>query len=133
ASDQIASDADAKDEEAERLTKAGSRPLAVQLRREAEELRLQADARHEKAEELLAEANRLREEAAGLVGGPGRDKTYDSWEIACAELCGGRHYAMRGRLFVHPSKEDYEAWLKVARAKQRSKSAGGEGTLTASR
>ena len=33
------------------------------------------------------------------------------WEIACKELCGGGHYRMRGRLYVHPSFDDYQRWL----------------------
>lgn len=37
------------------------------------------------------------------------------WEIACAELCGGGHYRMRGLLYVHESKEDYQKWLLHAR------------------
>ena len=41
------------------------------------------------------------------------------WEIACAELCGGRHYAMRGKLYVHPDKDDYLAWPKKARQDQQ--------------
>jgi cytochrome c oxidase subunit 2 len=41
-----------------------------------------------------------------------------AWEIACQELCGGRHYAMRGRLYVHDTKESYEAWLKWASRQQ---------------
>jgi cytochrome c oxidase subunit 2 len=44
----------------------------------------------------------------------------NDWELACAELCGGSHYRMRGRLFVHPTKEDYDDWEKYARAKQKS-------------
>jgi cytochrome c oxidase subunit 2 len=43
------------------------------------------------------------------------------WEIACAELCGGGHYRMRGRLFVHETKADYEAWLKYAKEHQGSR------------
>jgi cytochrome c oxidase subunit 2 len=35
----------------------------------------------------------------------------DAWEISCQELCGARHYAMRGRLYVHESQADYQAWL----------------------
>jgi cytochrome c oxidase subunit 2 len=42
------------------------------------------------------------------------------WEIACAELCGGSHYRMRGRLYVHDTKEDYERWLRFnAKEQQR--------------
>jgi cytochrome c oxidase subunit 2 len=40
------------------------------------------------------------------------------WELACAELCGWGHYKMRGRLFVHPSKDDYNKWLAWAAAEQ---------------
>ncbi|HEV3259667.1 MAG TPA: cytochrome c oxidase subunit II transmembrane domain-containing protein [Gemmataceae bacterium] len=55
--------------------------------------------------------------ATGLCSEP-KDKI---WELACAELCGSRHYAMRGRLFVHKGKADYEAWLKHALELQRSR------------
>jgi cytochrome c oxidase subunit II len=43
------------------------------------------------------------------------------WEIACAELCGGGHYRMRGKLFVHDTKENYEAWLKYTKAQENSR------------
>jgi cytochrome c oxidase subunit 2 len=49
--------------------------------------------------------------------------TRKRWEIACQELCGGRHYAMRGRLYVHKTKESYQAWLEHARKQQDSRSA----------
>jgi cytochrome c oxidase subunit 2 len=39
-------------------------------------------------------------------------ESQNEWEIACAELCGSRHYAMRGRLYVHESKDDFLEWLK---------------------
>jgi cytochrome c oxidase subunit 2 len=32
------------------------------------------------------------------------------WEIACAELCGGGHFRMRGRLYVHKDEADYLKW-----------------------
>jgi len=35
----------------------------------------------------------------------------ETWEIACAQLCGLGHYRMRGMLTVD-SKEDFEAWMK---------------------
>ena len=44
-----------------------------------------------------------------------------SWEIACAELCGGNHYRMRGKLFVHPDRKSYEAWLNHAQRQARSR------------
>jgi len=36
------------------------------------------------------------------------------WELACAELCGARHSMMRGKVYVHESKEDYLKWLEHA-------------------
>lgn len=47
-------------------------------------------------------------------------KPEDRWEFACAELCGARHYAMRGRLYVHKNKADYLAWFKHALDQQDS-------------
>ena len=40
------------------------------------------------------------------------------WELACAELCGWGHYKMRGRLYVHETKEDYLHWLQLEAEKQ---------------
>jgi cytochrome c oxidase subunit 2 len=51
------------------------------------------------------------------------------WEIACAELCGGRHYGMRGRLYVHENKDDYLAWLRYTQRQQQSRT--GEQTVAA--
>ena len=34
----------------------------------------------------------------------------ETWEIACAQLCGLGHYRMKGQLVVH-TKEDLEEWL----------------------
>jgi cytochrome c oxidase subunit 2 len=42
----------------------------------------------------------------------------DAWEISCQELCGARHYAMRGRLYVHKDRDSYNAWLEYTRAQQ---------------
>lgn len=41
------------------------------------------------------------------------------WEIACAELCGSRHYSMRGLVYVHENKEDYLKWLEHAQDEAR--------------
>ncbi len=52
---------------------------------------------------------------------PGADpwaSSKNQWELACAELCGPRHYAMRGRLFVHESKEDFLKWLEHKKAEE---------------
>src|SRR5204862_6175506 len=40
------------------------------------------------------------------------DDKKDAWEIACQELCGGRHFAMRGRLYVHKDKKSFKDWLE---------------------
>ncbi len=45
------------------------------------------------------------------------------WEIACAELCGGGHYRMRGRLFVYENKEEYLKWLKYTKEHESGSSA----------
>lgn len=49
-----------------------------------------------------------------------KDRPGLTYEFACAELCGARHYAMRGRLCVHPDKADYLRWLQKASARQKS-------------
>ena len=36
------------------------------------------------------------------------------WDMVCTQYCGSRHSLMRGKLHVHPSKEDFLAWLKAA-------------------
>jgi len=51
------------------------------------------------------------------------DKPGLTYELTCAELCGARHYAMRGRLCVHETKADYLYWLKRASEMQKSSSA----------
>jgi cytochrome c oxidase subunit II len=51
------------------------------------------------------------------------DHKKDAWEISCQELCGARHYAMRGRLYVHKNKADYEAWLKYTHEQQQTREA----------
>jgi cytochrome c oxidase subunit 2 len=43
------------------------------------------------------------------------------WELACAEYCGSRHSMMRGKLFVHETRDDFEAWLKAAETKQQAR------------
>jgi cytochrome c oxidase subunit II len=60
-------------------------------------------------------ANTRFDASTGKVVPPVRE---DSWEIACQELCGARHYAMRGKLYVHDTEASYKAWLADARAKQ---------------
>jgi cytochrome c oxidase subunit 2 len=64
------------------------------------------------------EANTQFDPATGRCTEPA-DKL-NAWEIVCSEHCGGGHFRMRGRLYVHKSKEDYLAWLAYTYARQRS-------------
>jgi cytochrome c oxidase subunit 2 len=45
------------------------------------------------------------------------------WDIACAEYCGTRHSMMKGRLFVHETREDFLAWLEWAQQQQQQRQA----------
>jgi len=38
------------------------------------------------------------------------------WDLVCTQYCGTRHSLMRGKLYVHPTKDDFLAWLKAAQA-----------------
>jgi cytochrome c oxidase subunit 2 len=51
-------------------------------------------------------------------------KSANQWEIACAELCGSGHFRMRGRIYVHETKEDYLKWRNHAYRLQQSTDAG---------
>lgn len=62
------------------------------------------------------EANVTFDEAKGIQPIDGKEGPEYAWEIACAELCGTRHYAMRGRLYVYETKEQYLKWLAHAKA-----------------
>ena len=42
------------------------------------------------------------------------------WELPCAELCGWGHVRMVGRLYVHETVEDYQAWLAGVEKQQRN-------------
>jgi cytochrome c oxidase subunit 2 len=61
------------------------------------------------------------------------DDPHDRWEIACKELCGGRHYAMRGRLYVHPDKDDYDRWLQHAQKLQHDRGPASQVALNGGR
>jgi cytochrome c oxidase subunit 2 len=43
------------------------------------------------------------------------------WDLACAEYCGTRHSMMKGRLFVHETREDYLKWLQSAEDAQNQR------------
>lgn len=49
-----------------------------------------------------------------------RARAAGEYDIACAELCGWGHYKMRGRLVVHGSQFEYEAWFRDAQARHRA-------------
>lgn len=56
----------------------------------------------------------------------------NEWEFACAELCGGSHYRMRGKLYIHESKQDYERWFADAMKLQRTRELPKQGNVAAS-
>jgi cytochrome c oxidase subunit 2 len=35
------------------------------------------------------------------------------WDLVCTQYCGSRHSMMRGKVFVHPTREDFFDWLRV--------------------
>jgi heme/copper-type cytochrome/quinol oxidase subunit 2 len=43
------------------------------------------------------------------------------WDIPCAELCGWGHWRMVGRVYVHPTQEDFLAWLDHAGKSEHGK------------
>jgi cytochrome c oxidase subunit 2 len=45
------------------------------------------------------------------------------WELACAEYCGARHSLMRGKLYVHETRQDFLEWLRQAEKEQRQATA----------
>jgi len=55
-----------------------------------------------------------------------------TWEIACTELCGGSHYRMRGKLYIHESRQDYERWFADAMKLQRSHELNKQANIAAS-
>jgi cytochrome c oxidase subunit 2 len=49
----------------------------------------------------------------GYRDGAAEDRSF-IWDMVCTHYCGTRHSLMRGKLFVHPTKDDFLAWLKTA-------------------
>jgi cytochrome c oxidase subunit 2 len=45
------------------------------------------------------------------------------FDMVCTQYCGTRHSLMRGKLFVHPTKDDFMAWLRHAREVVNTKQA----------
>jgi cytochrome c oxidase subunit 2 len=75
-------------------------------------LRLMQDALPGKTIQMwfqATEPNTVWNEATARCDEP--DDASKRWEIACKELCGGGHYRMRGRLYVHPDYDDFNKWL----------------------
>jgi cytochrome c oxidase subunit II len=44
------------------------------------------------------------------------------WDIPCAELCGWGHWRMVGRVYVHPTEEDFLSWLEQTGKYEHGKS-----------
>jgi cytochrome c oxidase subunit 2 len=61
------------------------------------------------------ESNTKREGDQWLDGyrEDGTQDTGHIWDLVCTQYCGSRHSQMRGKLFVHPTKDDFLAWLRV--------------------
>jgi cytochrome c oxidase subunit 2 len=49
----------------------------------------------------------------GYRDGTAEDRSY-IWDMVCTHYCGTRHSLMRGKLYVHPTKDDFLAWLKTS-------------------
>ncbi len=43
----------------------------------------------------------------------GTDEPGHVWDLICTQYCGSRHSMMRGKVFVHPTKDDFLAWLRA--------------------
>jgi cytochrome c oxidase subunit 2 len=39
--------------------------------------------------------------------------TGETWDLICTQYCGSRHSMMRGKVFVHPTREDFMKWLQA--------------------
>lgn len=63
-----------------------------------------------------------RQEGSQWVSDP-----HNVFDLVCTQYCGTRHSLMRGKLYVHPTKEDFLAWLKQAQELNNDK----KGTPTA--
>jgi cytochrome c oxidase subunit 2 len=46
------------------------------------------------------------------------DEPTENCDLACAELCGWGHYKMRGRLYIHKDRADFDDWLQHAYEEQ---------------
>ncbi len=84
------------------------------------QLRLKQDALPGKTIPVWFNATDFNTRFNASTGACETDKSKE-WEIACAELCGGGHYRMRGLLYVHETKDDYLNWLKHAQQAARSR------------
>lgn len=42
------------------------------------------------------------------------------YDLVCAELCGWGHYKMKGRLYVHDTREEFNAWMADRVAEQEA-------------
>lgn len=71
------------------------------------------------SEEAVALAGLVVAQLRGELVTSGNKK--DAWEIACQELCGGRHFAMRGKLWIHENEQSYYAWLRYTRGQQQAR------------
>jgi cytochrome c oxidase subunit 2 len=57
------------------------------------------------------EANTKKVGAEWVDGGAG-DPAH-VWDLICTQYCGSRHSMMRGKVFVHETKDDFLDWLRA--------------------
>ncbi|MBL8793666.1 MAG: cytochrome c oxidase subunit II [Planctomycetia bacterium] len=43
------------------------------------------------------------------------------WDLACAEFCGSRHSMMKGRLYIHKDRADFNKWLDFQQKAQNAR------------
>lgn len=64
---------------------------------------------------------------AWFIPAPADNSVENRWEIACAELCGGNHYRMRGLVVVHPDKAAFDRWFTGRAVEQSRRKAPAQG------
>lgn len=67
------------------------------------------------------------------IGIPETGDQYDrslDFDLLCTQYCGTRHSLMRGKLYVHPTKEDFLAWLKQAQDSSGSRGGSAVAAVT---
>jgi cytochrome c oxidase subunit 2 len=64
-------------------------------------------------EESNTEKIKDKDEWRSRSGADGNEDPAYVWDLVCTQYCGSRHSMMRGKVFVHPTREDFLAWLRT--------------------